>query len=194
MRRARADRAGAAAAWLAHRLDGVDTGFRCDVAATSADAIRSAPHTRARWCEVASLVGLAVRLRARQRTGARAAAVWRHGLVLGFVLLATALGAVRLTGEVAGPPAGTVVSVAATLACPVALAAAGWWDPRLAVAATVLWGWRFLDANTGDLGEAVVAHLWLGDPTLLVRWLAMAAGVALAWWFACTATRRSLRA
>ncbi len=57
---------------------------------------------------------------------------------------------------------------------------AGWFDPRLAVAATVVWVWRFLAVDPPRIGDAVVALA--GDldlEALLVRWIAMAAGVVV---------------
>ncbi|WP_018505410.1 hypothetical protein [Parafrankia discariae] len=79
-------RLAASTRWLAGRLEGVDPAFAQDVALTVADvgAIRG---RRAHLGELGSLAALALRLRARARTGPGLPGVWRGGLYLGAVML-----------------------------------------------------------------------------------------------------------
>ena len=61
------------------------------------------------------------------------------------------------------------------------------------MAATVVWAWRLVAVDVGDLAGAVQA---LGDEAafrlLLARWLLMALGVVAAWRVSRAAIRRCL--
>ncbi len=108
---------------------------------------------------------------------------------------ALAAAAIGLAGAAAGlAPHGTVTAVTvAGLAVPAALLVVGWFDPRYAVAATVVWLWRLVAVDLGELAGAVDA---LADELtfrlLLARWLAMGLGVVLAWQVSSAAIRRCL--
>jgi hypothetical protein len=108
---------------------------------------------------------------------------------------ALAAAAIALSGMAAGlAPNGTVTAVTvAGLAVPAVLLAVGWFDPRYAVAATVVWLWRLVAVDLGELAGAVDA---LADELtfrlLLARWLAMGLGVVLAWQVSNAAIRRCL--
>ncbi|MEO1065027.1 MAG: hypothetical protein AAFZ07_26730 [Actinomycetota bacterium] len=74
-----------------------------------------------------------------------------------------------------------------------AFVGSGWFDPRLAVAATVVWTWRFLAVDPPRLGEAFAALA--GDldlEALLVRWFVMASGVAFGLAVSRSAVRRTV--
>ena len=92
-------------------------------------------------------------------------------------------------------PASTIeISLAVmVIAVAVGLLALGWYDPRYAVAATLVWFWRFVAVDLGELGRAIVA---LGDRAefelLLGRWLLMGAGVVIGWHVSEAAIRRCL--
>jgi hypothetical protein len=110
--------------------------------------------------------------------------------------LAAAAGVLAGASVAALAPAGAagVLGVAA-LAVPAALLAVGWFDPRYAVSATVVWAWRLVAVDLGDLAAAVGD---LADErafrVLLARWLLMGAGVALAALVSSAAIRRSVSA
>ncbi len=99
----------------------------------------------------------------------RRAALWWCGPVP----LAVAASAVLGAGTVHDASTVAIVAVVGGT-----FLAAGWFDPRLAVGVTVVWIWRFLAVDPPRVGEAVMALA--GDldlEALLVRWVAMAAGV-----------------
>lgn len=116
--------------WLAERLQGVDAGYRRDVAATTCDALRDAKRYRG-WLQLLSLAGLALRLRSPLRGGSRPEAVWSHGLRLGALLSLTALAC----DAAAHGTALVSVGVAAGLVAAVSAALSGW---RLAAVCVVL--------------------------------------------------------
>ena len=97
-----------------------------------------------------------------------------------------------LAAALAPGPAVVALGVAG-IAVPAVLLVVGWFDPRYAVAATVVWAWRLLAVDLGDLAAAVGA---LADERafrmLLARWLLMGAAVALAWLVSAAAIRRTL--
>jgi hypothetical protein len=72
---------------------------------------------------------------------------------------------------------------------PVAMVALGWFDPRLAAAATVLVFSRLLASGFDELGQALAVLAQNGQGALLVRWALMGTGVLGAWF----ATQRSIR-
>lgn len=96
--------------------------------------------------------------------------------------------AVATTSE----PTAAAVVIALTLGVPVVWLLSSRADPRLAVGAAVVLFWRLVAVDLHELGEAVVAV-----PTgpeldvLLVRWVAMAAGVVGAVVVARAAMRRA---
>ena len=133
--------------FVAERLPGFDGDRRHELVATVREATAdTGPSTRA--AEVGSLLGLWLRLRARRS----AHLLWR-GAALGTLLAATT--------------AFSPVPIAVVV--PVVLLGLGWFDPRYAAAAAVIWVWRFVDAGVGELPEATVV--------LFLRLVAMAAGV-----------------
>jgi hypothetical protein len=100
------------------------------------------------------------------------------------------------TGVVAAnlpAPTATTVLMVMIGVLPVALLAVGWFDPRFAVAGTVVWVWRFLAVDAHELIDALQA---LGDRAafrlLVARWLLMGAGVVLGWHLSKAAIDRCL--
>jgi hypothetical protein len=109
---------------------------------------------------------------------------------------ALAAAAAVLTGgalALLAPDGAAVALGVAALAVPAAFLAIGWFDPRYAVAATVVWAWRLVAVDLGELADAAGA---LADDQafrlFLARWLLMGAGVVLAGWVSAAAIRRSL--
>jgi hypothetical protein len=274
--------------WLTERLEGVEPSYRRDVALTTREVTADAGWL-ARSIELISLVGLALRLRSRSRTGNRADQIWRQGVYLGSIgLLVASTGAawanavdpgrdagallaastfasaatlaasvacglrghrnaavlLSITGTVAfigsgaagaeagafatacivslggllagtAPPASgrstvlavsllplaalplalvggadaTAVAATFTAVGAVALLALGWFDPRLAAAATTLVFSRLLASGFDELGQALTVLAEDGQQALLLRWMVMAVGVVAAW----LATQRSIR-
>jgi hypothetical protein len=82
----------------------------------------------------------------------------------------------------------SAVAATFTAAGAVVLLALGWFDPRLAAAATTLIFARLLATGFDELAQAL-AVLSRDGGGLLVRWIVMSAGVVVAW----LATRRSIR-
>jgi hypothetical protein len=143
--------------FVADRLPGFDDDRRHDVVATAREA--AADSRAARAAEVCSLVALWLRLRARRTPGL----LWR-GALLG----------VTASAVLALAPFSVVVAV------PVVLVALGWFDPRYAAAATVVWTWRFFAVGIDDFA--------------FLRLLAMAFGILVAVTVAQASLRRlSLR-
>jgi hypothetical protein len=108
--------------------------------------------------------------------------------------MALAVGAIVLTGLVSAlvvaasaAEAGSVL-VFAWIA-PVALLVAGWFDPRLAAAATTIVFARLAASGFGELGRALAVLQQHGQRELLLRWLAMGSSVVGAW----LVTHRSIR-
>jgi hypothetical protein len=108
--------------------------------------------------------------------------------------MALAVGAIVLTGlmsalvvAASAAEAGSVL-VFAWIA-PVALLVAGWFDPRLAAAATTIVFARLAASGFGELGRALAVLQQHGQRELLLRWLAMGSSVVGAW----LVTHRSIR-
>ncbi len=157
--------------------------------AVAACAVAAARRGRSRWAtvirELIGLIALGFRLRCRRATDDRPAPIVVQGLIAG----GAGVGVLVAAGSI-GAPAGALVAVG--VVAPAMLLAAGWFDPRLAVAATVVWGWRFAVANhdavLGDLGRLG----WgITVTELIVRWVMMAAGVLVALVVARTSIRRA---
>jgi hypothetical protein len=85
--------------------------------------------------------------------------------------------------------AASATALAFTAIGPVAMVALGWFDPRLAAAATVLVFSRLLASGFAELGQALAVLAQDGQGLLLVRWALMGTGVLGAWF----ATQRSIR-
>jgi hypothetical protein len=84
---------------------------------------------------------------------------------------------------------GLVVAAAVLPAVPLAL---GWLDPRLAVAATTIWLWRFLSVDLADLASGLADLTGeLSVQSIVVRWLLMGTGVAAGWLVTHQAIARS---
>lgn len=116
-----------------------------------------------RVAEVGVLAGLVLRLRAR-----RTSHVVLRGLVLGMALVLVAVTT-------------TDARLVWAVLVPGALLALGWFDPRYATAAAVIWLWRFVTADPGATPDATVTFL---------RLVAMAAGVFSAFFVARLSLRR----
>ncbi|MGH9119214.1 MAG: hypothetical protein ACRD0A_15435 [Acidimicrobiales bacterium] len=90
-------------------------------------------------------------------------------------------------------PTVAVIVTPTILTVAIGLLAMGWFDPRYAVAATLVWFWRFIAVDIDELGRAMVA---LGDRAefqlLVGRWLVMGAGVVFGWRVTEAAIRRCL--
>ena len=152
---------------VATRLPGFDDDRR-DELVSSTRALAADQGRVARATEVVLLAGLALRLRARQSSR-----LTLRGLALGALLVLVAVGSLSLTDAVA-------LRVVWAVVVPGALVAVGWFDPRYAAAAGVIWLWRFLSADPGAAPDATVTF---------VRLVLMAAGVLCA----LAVTRVSLR-
>jgi hypothetical protein len=72
---------------------------------------------------------------------------------------------------------------------PGVLLVAGWFDPRLAAAATTIVFARLAASGFGELGRALAVLQQHGERELLLRWLAMGSSVVAAW----LVTHRSIR-
>ncbi len=95
-----------------------------------------------------------------------------------------------LLGLVIGTSSGVAASVLVfAWIAPVALLLAGWFDPRLAAAATTIVFARLAASGFGELGRALAVLQEHGERDLLLRWLAMGSSVVAAW----LVTRRSIR-
>ena len=105
---------------------------------------------------------------------------------------ALAIGAVSLAGlplAVAGAADAAVVAGTLTVVASLVLLALGWFDPRLAAAATALIFTRLLATGLDELGQALAVLTRDGGGLLLLRWILMSTGVVVAW----LATNRSIR-
>jgi hypothetical protein len=109
----------------------------------------------------------------------------------GRVLLASTLPSIGLPiGLIVGSHATVLAATLAfTALAPGGMVAAGWFDPRLAAAATVLVLSRLLASGFDELGRALAVLVREGRGALLLRWVLMCSAV-LATWFA---THRSIR-
>jgi hypothetical protein len=93
-------------------------------------------------------------------------------------------------GLLAGSNATTsATTLAFTVVVPVGMVVAGWFDPRLAAAATVLVFSRLLASGFDEVGRALAILAQQGEGALLLRWILMSSGVLAAWF----ATHRSIR-
>ena len=192
--------------WLTERVERSDAAYRRDMALTTCQLCREADRSR-RCLELLSLVAFALRLRSRARTGDRPDAVWRQGVYVGAVVLLTSL---ATQSAAAGWVDAWRLGLAAMLAgsardrrecgrrgeraglCvdrPVVLLVAGWFDPRLAAAATTIVFARLAASGFGELGRALAVLQQHGERELLLRWLAMGSSVVGAW----LVTHRSIR-
>jgi hypothetical protein len=106
-------------------------------------------------------------------------------LAVGVIMLAGLLAALVIGASAA--EAGSVL-VFAWIA-PVVLLVAGWFDPRLAAAATTIVFARLAASGFGELGRALAVLQQHGQRELLLRWLAMGSSVVAAW----LVTHRSIR-
>jgi hypothetical protein len=105
-----------------------------------------------------------------------------------------AVGAIVLTGlisplliDASAAEAGSVLVFAWIV--PAVLLVAGWFDPRLAAAATTIVFARLAASGFGELGRALAVLQQHGQRELLLRWLAMGSSVIGAW----LVTHRSIR-
>jgi hypothetical protein len=108
--------------------------------------------------------------------------------------MALAVGAAMLSSLLAAIVVGAASAEAATVVAfawilPILLLIAGWFDPRLAAAATTIVFARLAASGFGELGRALAVLREEGQRELLVRWLAMSSGVVGAW----LVTHRSIR-
>lgn len=153
---------------VATRLSGFDDDHREELVSSTREL--AAERGRAgRLAEVVLLGGLALRLRAR-----RTSRLVVRGVALGGVLVLLAVASLSLADD------SLALRVVWAAVVPAVLVALGWFDPRYAAAAGVVWLWRFLAADPGAAPDAVLTF---------VRLAFMAAGV----FFAFTVTRLSLR-
>jgi hypothetical protein len=106
-------------------------------------------------------------------------------------LLAGALPLIALPVALAAGSDATAsaAALAFTAVVPVGMVAAGWFDPRLAAAATVLAVSRLLASGFDELGRALAILAREGHGALLLRWMLMGSGVLAAW----LATHRAIR-
>jgi hypothetical protein len=88
-----------------------------------------------------------------------------------------------------GAAAETIAVVVFAWVLPLALVGLGWFDPRLAAAATTLVFARLAASGFGELGHALAALQLGGQRALLARWVLMGATVVAAW----LVTGRSIR-
>ena len=106
-------------------------------------------------------------------------------LAVGAIVLAGLLSALVIDASAA--EAGSVLFFAWIV--PVVLLVAGWFDPRLAAAATTIVFARLAASGFGELGTALAVLQQHGQRELLLRWLAMGSSVVGAW----LVTHRSIR-
>ena len=163
-------------AWLVDHLVGLDREHRAEVRATTL-AVAAERGRGERVLELISLGGLALQLRGRRALRESRARVLAAGGVLG---LAVVLASVAVAA-VAPPTADVAIVVVSGGVIPTALVTAGWFDPRYAAAAGVIWTSRFLSADLGDVPHAVGAVVGDLEATqLLGRLVVMASGVIVA--------------
>ena len=108
--------------------------------------------------------------------------------------IALALGATMLAGLLSALVIGTSSAEASSVLvfawiAPAVLLVAGWFDPRLAAAATTIVFARLAASGFGELGRALAVLQQHGERELLLRWLAMGSSVVGAWFV----THRSIR-
>ncbi|WTW94703.1 hypothetical protein OG216_15480 [Streptomycetaceae bacterium NBC_01309] len=112
---------GRAIGWVTRGFVGVDDAYRAEVAATTHE-LAADLNRWGRAAEVASLAGLALRLRWRHRTAGRVDVTWRQGLFLGGLLLLCAWAARWWARAAAPDTAWPAVGTAAGLSSALALA------------------------------------------------------------------------
>lgn len=120
-----------------------------------------------------------------------------HRAVRPRVVLAVAVAVVAgglLSGLAIGatPAAAASVLVFAWIA-PAALLLAGWFDPRLAAAATTIVFARLAASGFGELGRALAVLQEHGQRDLLLRWVLMGSTVVAAWLVTHRSIRRTAR-
>jgi hypothetical protein len=108
--------------------------------------------------------------------------------------IALAAGAITLAGMLSALVIGASAAEAGSVLvfawiAPVLLLLAGWFDPRLAAAATTIVFARLAASGFGELGRALAVLQQHGQRELLLRWLAMGSSVLGAW----LVTHRSIR-
>jgi hypothetical protein len=110
----------------------------------------------------------------------------RHAMALALAIVPLGL----LSGLVIGAVSAEAASVLLfAWIAPAALLLAGWFDPRLAAAATTIVFARLAASGFGELGRALAVLQEHGQRELLLRWLAMGSCVVAAW----VVTHRSIR-
>jgi hypothetical protein len=119
--------------------------------------------------------------------GGHEAAYRRSGMAL--VATAPVLSALLAAVAMGSASAEAASVLAFAWIAPVVLLIAGWFDPRLAAAATTIVFARLLASGFGELGRALAVLQQEGQRELLLRWLAMSSGVVGAW----LVTHRSIR-
>ncbi len=164
--------------WLPATID------REAVQVTAAAALANAgPFGQVR--EIASLLGLGLRLRSRSATGDRPRTIVGQGVIIGLVAIAA-----LACGALLGLSLAAVQILA--VAVPALALGISWFDPRLAVAAATVWALRLVATDhvefVGDL-ERLGSDVTVSG--LVVRWLAMASGVLAAIVIARLAIRRA---
>lgn len=109
----------------------------------------------------------------------------------GRALLASVLPLIALPVALAAGSDATAsaATLAFTALVPAGMVVAGWFDPRLAAAATVLVVSRLLASGFDELGRALAILAHEGQGALILRWMLMSSGVLAAWF----ATHRSIR-
>jgi hypothetical protein len=112
------------------------------------------------------------------------AARGRTAIAGALPLLALPIG--LLVGSTAAASAATL---AFTVVAPIGMVVAGWFDPRLAAAATVLVLSRLVASGFDELGRALAILAQEGHGALLLRWILMSSGLLAAWF----ATHRSIQ-
>ncbi|WP_128378655.1 hypothetical protein [Streptomyces cavernae] len=172
------------------RFEGVDASFRHEVALTARQvSVEGEAGRSVRFQEVCSLVGLALRLRSRFRTGGRGALVWRQGGYLGAVLLmfvgaAAAWGETAVRGGVGGVGGLLAVGLAGAAGCALAgpVCRAPWSARGLALVpagcAVVALAGRGPDVLSGMCAVAA-GGLALGSPPPVPAGRGVALGLAL---------------
>jgi hypothetical protein len=112
--------------------------------------------------------------------------------------MALAVGAIVLTGLLSALVIGAIAAETGSVLvfawiAPVVLLVAGWFDPRLAAAATTIVFARLAASGFGELGRALAVLQQHGQRELLLRWLAMGSSVVGAWLVTHRSTRHIAR-
>jgi hypothetical protein len=117
-----------------------------------------------------------------------------HDVAHRSLRMALASGAITLAGMLSALVIGASAAEAWSVLvfawiAPVLLLLAGWFDPRLAAAATTIVFARLAASGFGELGRALTVLQQHGQRELLLRWLAMGSSVLRAW----LVTHRAIR-